>query len=495
MLCIACIVGFAATSVEAKSLVLVNGASVAAMPVAASASSTETTSLLKGRSGMVNKASSTVPTNKSSNVTNKSSSMTVTSKLTALSTNAATKEAVRGSQAGIVAPVKGEPVIRVLIKAAPQVVLEPVVEGKKISVQVDSKEVLNFSAGTKITASRKGSDIYLNNKKVGPTLTVTGDTPIKVSVDGRSYRGSVKLTTVLSKANVAVVNVVPMESYLYGVVPEEAPPSWHHAALEAQAVAARTYAYHAMQGRSAYSYDVESDTRSQVYKGMGSEYASTTSAVEATKGMVMTYAGKVINALFHSDSGGYTENSEKVWGNAVPYLKAVEEPVKGVNASTYRWTVTTDKVRLESVLKQAGKDVGSLKSIQLSPLGKRPLHVADRGTSGRVISMVMEGSKGKATITGEAMMGYLGLRSTLFDFYVGKATPVDIDKTEKPKAYHTFSSKNDTVVIQGYGWGHGLGMSQWGAQGMARESKTGDTEFYKKILLHYYSGVSLQKLY
>lgn len=450
---------------------------------------------MKGRLGSVTKATSTTATNKAPSVTNQSSSTAGTTKPTAASTNAATKEAIRGSQSGMVAPVKGETVIRVLIKAAPQVVLEPVVEGKKISVQVDNKEVLSFPAGTKMTATRKGSDIYLNDKKVGPTLAVTGDTPMKVSVDGRSYRGSVKLTTALSKANVAVINVVPMEAYLYGVVPEEAPPSWHHAALEAQAVAARTYAYHAMQGRSNYSYDVESDTRSQVYKGMASEYASTTSAVDVTKGMVMTYGGKVINALFHSDSGGYTEDSEKVWGNAVPYLKAVEEPVKGVNPSTYRWTVTTDKNRLESILKQAGKDVGSLKSIQLSPLGKRPLSAADRGASGRVISMVMEGSKGKAVVTGEAMMGYLGLRSTLFDFYVGKATPVDIDKTEKPKAYHTFSSGNDAVVIQGYGWGHGLGLSQWGAQGMARESKSSDTEFYKKILLHYYSGVSLQKLY
>ena len=490
VLCVSCLVGFMSQGVEGKSLAVVN---TTAVTTSTSGSSAEKSST--GIISPLSKKTVTPAVSKPATTPVASKPITTTTKAPAAPAKVAPAKEVPTKVVKESTIALGEPYIRVLVKGAPQVELRPSVVGKNISIRVNDKEVMNFPTGTKLTATRKGQDIYLNNKKVGPVLTITGDKPVMVEVDGRAYRGTVNLTTTLSKTNIAVINVVPMESYLYGVVPEEVVPSWHRSALEAQSVAARSYAYHAMQGRAAYSYDVESDTRSQVYKGMSSEYGTTTKAVDATKGMVMTYGGKVINALFHSDSGGYTENSEKVWGNSIPYLRAVEDPVKGVNTSTYRWTVKTDKKRLEAILKQAGKDVGSLKEIHLSPLGKRPLTSSDRGASGRVLSMIVEGTKGKATITGIEMMGYLGLKSTLFDFYVGNIAPVDIDTIQKPKTYHSFSSKNDAVVIQGYGWGHGLGMSQWGAQGMATQAKAGDSDYYKKILLHYYTGVTLKKLY
>lgn len=333
-------------------------------------------------------------------------------------------------------------------------------------VMADGRKWQTFKKGETITAKRDGSHIILRGKRSNGTVELRGsDDSVNFSVKGNMYRGSVKLVPSAYTGGVTVVNAVPMEQYLMGVLPYEVSPSWHKDALKAQAVAARTYALYHKNGYRKAGYDVTDDTRSQVYKGTAAETASTNQAVLETAGEVVTYGGKTIDAVFHSNGGGYTENSENVWGSQTPYLRGVKEE----NSSTVNkaWTRTVSLVSFQDAV-----GAGKLKKIELSKLKKGPMNVKDRGVSGRVKSVTIEGSKGRKTLTGDRMQSLFGLSSTLFDIEV----------------------KGKTVVITGYGSGHGLGLSQWGAEAMAAKNGNGK-DYYKTILTHYFTGTRVEKIY
>lgn len=348
-------------------------------------------------------------------------------------------------------------------------------------------QVSTISANRGTSVGIRSGKIAVNGKAIDTVVTLkpaNSDAPFLF--EGKGYRGG--LTLRANNGKMMVINSVPLEDYLYGVVPQEVVPSWPAAALEAQAVAARTYALHTMEENKGKLYDVSTSTDHQVYNGVSGETQATTNAVNKTKGMVMLYNQRPINALFHSDGGGYTEDSVNVWGSDVPYLKGVKDFSTGT--STSNWTVTTSRQALESKLNAASKGVGKLKSIQLTPLGKPGQQTSDRGVSGRIKSATFIGTSGKTTIDGDSLRSILGLKSTLFDFYVNHNPAKDTGK-----AYHNFTGSNDTVYIKGHGWGHGLGMSQWGAAEMAKRATPGDTNYYQTILRHYYSGITLKKMY
>lgn len=348
-------------------------------------------------------------------------------------------------------------------------------------------QVSTISANRGTTIGVRGGKIAINGKAIDTVVTLKPtNSNAPFLFEGKGYRGG--LTLRANNGKMMVINSVPLEDYLYGVVPQEVVPSWPAAALEAQAVAARTYALHTMEENKGKLYDVSTTTDHQVYNGVSGETQATTNAVNKTKGMVMLYNQRPINALFHSDGGGYTEDSVNVWGSDVPYLKGVKDFSTGT--STSNWTVTTSRQALESKLNAASKGVGKLKSIQLTPLGKPGQQTSDRGVSGRIKSATFIGTSGKTTVDGDSLRSILGLKSTLFDFYVNH-NPT----TGTGKAYHNFTGNNDTVYIKGHGWGHGLGMSQWGAAEMAKRATPGDTNYYQTILRHYYSGITLKKMY
>ncbi len=228
---------------------------------------------------------------------------------------------------------------------------------------------------------------------------------------GVHYRG--QLRVVHLTAGLMVVNVLPLESYLYGVVPFESPASWPATALRCQAVAARSYA---LATRKTGAFDVYCTTASQYYGGLDAghgEEPSTTKAVKDTAGVVATYGGKPIVAYYFSTSGGHTENIEKVWGSAapVPYLKGVTDPYDG--ASPYHiWdpvTMSASSVRSKlgtySAANPSGVD-GLLKTI----------YVTKRGTSPRVINAYVVGSAGIHPISGATLRANLGLRDTWIYF-------------------------------------------------------------------------------
>ena len=335
-----------------------------------------------------------------------------------------------------------------------------------VKVEADGKVWKTFQKGTNLSVSLDGKQIAVNGTRAGSTVILkpTAD-GAAFSVNGNRYRGEMKLFPSKSGSGFTVVNALPLEDYLMGVVPCEVSPSWHREALAAQAVAARTYAFFHMDGYRESGFDVTDDTACQVYRGVSAETAETNEAVRRTAGEVVTYQGQVIDAVFHANGGGATENCENVWGSKVPYLKGVKEEAYSVLDKA--WTKTVSQETFQNNL-----GIGTLKSIKLSQLVRGKSTGADRGVSGRVLTFTVVGAKKEVRTTGDRMQALYGLPSTLFDIKV--------------------SGKN--VVFTGYGAGHGLGLSQWGAQAMAEKYGNGK-ECYKKILTHYYTGTTVKKVY
>lgn len=309
-------------------------------------------------------------------------------------------------------------------------------------------------AGKKIAAGTAGIDFVVEDER---------QLASQVSrIDGKAYRGAVRL---LPAGNgFTVINRVTTEEYLKGVVPEEMPPEWNKEAVKAQAVAARSFALSHRKRHSKDGYDLCATTHCQQYQGIRAERARSSEAITETHGEVLTFQGKPIEALFHTDSGGMTENSEAVWGSRIPYLRAVKE----LHAKSYPWDKNISVEQFTSILAKHGKDIGMLKTLTLPPItfGKT---VAGRTSAGRTAQVRFNGTKGTVVVSGNDLRSWFGLKSTLFEMTL----------------------KGSVVMIHGYGWGHGLGLSQWGARALADEKGYK----YPAILDYYYQGTIRKKLY
>jgi stage II sporulation protein D len=258
-----------------------------------------------------------------------------------------------------------------------------------------------------------------------------------------------------------VVNRVDLEAYLYGVVPSELSASGPEAALRCEAVAARSYALANLGKHGKAGFDICAPDECQVYKGAGREALASNLAVEATRAMVLMQGGRVLPAFFHASSGGYTENSEDVWVQRLDHIRAV--PDYDQNSPHYTWYKNVDASHLASRLANRGVRVGGLRDIQ----------AVSRSYSGRVREVRVVGTSGTRTISGETLRLAAGLNSTLFNLAPrggGSGLPAEF-------------------AFAGRGWGHGLGMSQWGARRLAEAGYA-----FSQILAHYYPGSSLERL-
>lgn len=263
------------------------------------------------------------------------------------------------------------------------------------------------------------------------------------------YRG--RVLVVPTEGGITAVNWVDIEAYLYGVVGSEMPASWPQEALKAQAVAARSYALYRRDRTQHQLFDVGGTTAHQVYKGLAAEAPSVQAAVNATQGQVITHGGRVIEAVFHSSSGGHTENSEDIWQRPSPYLRGVADFDQ--EAPVFQWSETFSAQQLA----QRITGIGHLQSV-----------ATERATPrGRIVSIRLQGTQGSRTLTGVELRQALGLRSTLISFNIA----------------------GDTIRVDGRGYGHGLGMSQWGARGLAARGHN-----YQQILTHYYQGTAFANL-
>jgi stage II sporulation protein D len=179
---------------------------------------------------------------------------------------------------------------------------------------------------------------------------------------------------------------------------------------------------------------------------------------------VLIYQGRIIEAVFHSASGGHTENVEHVWSNPLPYLKGVPDFDQGT--PEFSWVKKFSRTNLSSMIAGVG-NVVSMEPAKLTP-------------QGRVISMRVVGDAGTRTISGDSLRSLLDLKSTKF-----KVIPEYEQTGEKAKA----ATVPAGFQIQGNGFGHGLGLSQWGAYNLARKGYD-----YRQIVLHYYKNTTLAKI-
>lgn len=358
-------------------------------------------------------------------------------------------------------PAKQAPDLRVgLASGRASLTITPA--GGKATAQTESSKTIALAANTAAAIRWQAGAFLVGREKLrGDVLTIRPSGAGELALDGRRYRGALELRH--KGGGLTAVNIVPVDDYLRSVVPEEMPVDWPAEAIKAQSVAARSFALASRGRHASEGYDLCTTTHCQLYTGTAAEKSASNAAIKATRGEVLTYGGKPIEALFHTDSGGMTENSEDVWGSHVPYLRAAKDtPTK-----TMPWTKTISRADLERKLAAKGHDIGKVRSIALSPLAIGRA-AKDRTASGRVKTMTVKGTKGTATLSGTTWRSLLGLKSTLFDAKLTK----------------------DAVTFTGYGSGHGLGISQWGAKRLAESGKS-----YADILHHYYTGTTLQQLY
>jgi SpoIID/LytB domain protein len=230
----------------------------------------------------------------------------------------------------------------------------------------------------------------------GPLLFQPGPSPLALK---HPYRGSIQVD--VSGGKLRAVNVVGLESYLYGVVPSEMPYTWHPEALKAQAVAARSYAL--ATRKTGGAFDLYPDTRSQVYLGIDHEKPSTNAAVDATAGKVVLYQGQVAKTFFFSTSGGRTASAADVWGEAVPYLVSVSDPYDSISPYHNWGPFTFTGAKLAKLMKMPGRVV------DLQP---------QLNSSGRIKTLNVVGTKSTVAVPGGDLRRRLGLRSTWFSLGV-----------------------------------------------------------------------------
>ena len=228
-------------------------------------------------------------------------------------------------------------------------------------------------------------------------------------------------------------------------------PDWPLDALKGQAVAARSYALYKRSIASNGVDDVGDTTTWQVYKGVESEAVPTHQAVDATAGQVMIYGGKVILAVFHSSSGGHTENVEDSWKQTLPYLRGVADYDQG--APVFEWTKNFSRTQLSSLISGVG-NVVEMRAERTTP-------------QGRVVTMLVKGDRATRRISGNDLRNALNLKSTLF----------------------VVNQAGDGFQVTGRGFGHGLGLSQWGAHNLAAQGIN-----YQQILDHYYQNATLARI-
>ena len=428
-------------------------------------------------------------------------------------------------------PMEREPQMRVLLHEGPKLLLRAdkaqwmQVRGMGGGVQRLRRLQLEQTGGS-VVAVLDGKRRRLSTSTV---LTVQNDDPRGIWLDSRRYRGQFQISC--RGGRLRVVNALGIETYLASVVGSEMPHQWPLAALKAQAVAARTYALR--QRSRGGGWDVKATVASQVYQGVEAETSSTRQAVAETRSLVLVHRGKLINAVFHSSSGGVTESSGMVWSQQLPYLVSV--PDHDQHSPVHRWQERFGSSGLRQRLPETG--------------GVNRVDVTSRSASGRVRQAKLEGPRGSLVLTGSELRQRLGLKSTLVTFEMvsadtaqpsqpstvlarrtasstGSRSRIDritasvarsattaslpstsflvappppppvLSSSMRSRSFRFRASRSNErrrpaagglqLLVRGQGYGHGVGMSQWGAHGLAEQGAD-----FRTILRHYYRGADV----
>jgi len=300
-----------------------------------------------------------------------------------------------------------------------------------------------------------------------------GDPSWPLLFNDRPYRGEMRL--ILSDGKMDLVNVLDLEDYLCGVLPGELRTSAAEAE-KVQAIVARTYAVGKALKSRKRTYDLRSTSADQVYGGSGVEDPFCNQAVEETRGLILAFQGKLAGDVFyHSTCGGSTESAEVVFrGRPVEYLMAVPCTMEDSREELcsfsryFRWSVEWKKEELDEILKTTlGKSIGHVQTMQ----------ILSKGPSGRVSELEIKGDKASIVLKGEEIRRFLQFKNEDGNLRPLYSTRFDIEEGR------------DFFRLAGSGWGHGVGLCQMGAIGMARKGAS-STE----ILKHYFPGVEVAPL-
>lgn len=399
------------------------------------------------------------------------------------------------------------------------------------------KSAERISSFNGICLSGGGENLLMVSNDVDYGFSGTDDT---FTINGKQYRGCLRFA--VNGTVMTAVNVVNLEEYLYGVIPAEMPAPYGEEALKAQTLAARTYAMTKLNAHKSSGYELCDTINCQVYKGYSGENSKTNAIVDETEGEIICYNGTLIEAVFSASTGGYTENSENVWNSVVPYLRAVPEVGEYGNNT---WTKTLTLSQLDSLLSAKGENIGSAQDIVITKIstGGRVQEMKIVGTSGSVtltkenIRTYFSGACGSLpskmfTINGKGGDPSSGSRSVqrqatkssstgsltssaaangitaktegTLSAMNGKNLKLDglsvFENTNSNQNTPVISTgdyqiydvnistvENGTFVFEGSGNGHGVGLSQNGAQGMAQQGYS-----YEEIIKHYYTGVTIE---
>ena len=354
----------------------------------------------------------------------------------------------------------------------------------------DGRVVAQGGVGDRVSLAASGTSITLTDVDgathvFAPPLSLsTRQDDATVAVNGRRYRGD--LSVVLGDSGLRVVNRLDVEAYLRGVVPRELGvrgPS-DRAALEAQAVAARSYAVTRL-GNPSRVYDVTATTSDQVYGGADAENALADAAVAATAGLVLTFEGRVVSAPYHSTCGGSTAAPDEVWQSRnEPYLQRVSDQIPGTDrfycdvAPRFRWERSWRADSLTSIVERY---VRAYASVPAGPIGSvRSVAIDGRTPSGRVAALSIETDRVRARLRGNDIR-YV-LRSAGGELL--NSTYFSLEMVSSP------DGRLSRLTIRGLGYGHGVGMCQWGAIGRARAGQD-----FRTILRTYFPGTTVARAY
>lgn len=426
--------------------------------------------------------------------------------------------------AAALAKTADNPEVRVLLKSSSSA------SSYTITVKQGVYDILMQQDESYVSTIYAG-DSYTFNINDGQ-MAVPAEDDSLFQFDGTSYRGSFK--TMSNGSYNYAINQLDVEHYLYGVVGRELGYNYHIESTKAQAVSARSYAIGNISSKNKY-YDLTTTTSSQVYGGYDAETAHIRKAVDATSGMVLLYEGAVVPAFFSSSAGGHSEDIEKVWVSDDVPIVGVPSPydAQSANYSTYgascwSWVVEYTPAELVALANKYGKtDIGEYLGITMSTTDNGQTSV-----SGRAMIVTIKGTNGSVSATKDNIRGLLNLKSTLITITDNTADPIAAyvlgkEGAEKltpwqslielfAQSASSISKMNgdnenlyvisrdgvttidkstplvEKVVISGRGYGHGVGMSQWGAIAM------GDNGYsWQEIIEHYYcsGGIELVNYY
>lgn len=350
--------------------------------------------------------------------------------------------------------------IRVLILDSQASVKLTIKNGYRITASGGAKPLAASRSLMGVNIRSREGGLLVAGVKFPESIDIYPEVSADLFINDKPFRGFVSVHR-QPDGTLMIVNQIDVEDYLYGVLYHEVGSWWPMESLKAQAIAARTYALNQKQFTAARKFDVYNNQSSQMYGGANSERGRSNHAVDETRGEVLTYQDQIFPAYYHAACGGVTRDASELWKVKLPPLEGGVRCEYCWFSPHYSWHAKVAAREMEDILKKQGVWVGAI--TQLEVIGRSP--------SERVLTAKVVGAEGYKVISAKDLRLWVGstvVRSENFEVH----------------------ARGGKIVFEGKGWGHGVGMCQWGALGQSIIGKK-----YQEILQFYYPGSQIRQIY